>query len=399
MRTNARPIARTTAQLTSVERRLHLAAGGTATLANGALHILGTKAADVIEIQRDPRYRKLFDVTINGRTTRFNLESATSVTLDAGRGNDRIIDHGGWHAPAMTLAGGPGDDYIQSQSWNSRLYIYGGSGNDKLVGIGDGVFALAGEAGNDTLYGDLGDDLLVGGSGSDFIDGGKGRDEWSNGFGMGPGTGISFASPIRLTFDRKWNDGPVGENDNVRSVEVIVGSDFGDTIDASNADDWILMTPVSSWGPDLVVGSRFNDSISIRNQPSSPGATIHGGDGNDSIQGDSVSDWIYGDGGNDVLRAGLLGGSDHIEGGPGNDSLFGADGNDYLDGGSGNDTIDGRGGGRDTLIGYAGNDTIIVSGSGSRGVDVRAGSGKDKLSGHSVLDLTDGEPSGFEIVT
>lgn len=394
-------------QLTSLERRLLLA--GNVTLEAGTLTIKGTKEADFIEIGRDPKYRKLFSVSMNGRTFRFNLGAAKSVWFDSGRGNDRVVDHGGWRAPAwMTFNGGTGDDFIEMHSWGIRLEIQGGSGNDKLVGVGDGKFALNGGDGNDTLYGGIADDSLVGGAGSDFIDGGKGRDEWSNGLSTQSGEGIPFTSPIRLTFDRKSNDGPVGENDNVRSVEVLIGSHEADTIDASGADAAIWMPPEDNRGADFIIGSRFDDSIALWNfSASHPGITVHGGDGDDTISGDLGADWIYGDAGNDVLngRGYIFAQPDHIEGGAGNDSITSGIGSDYLDGGIGNDTI-ATIGGQDTIIGYAGNDLIrwdsnINSKDAAkiRGIDVRGGSGRDTLTGKSYLDLTQGGPSGFEVIT
>jgi len=63
-----------------------------------------------------------------------------------------------------------------------------------------------------------------------------------------------------------------------------------------------------------------NDRITI----DVPGATVHGGDGNDTITGGKWNDTLYGDNGND--------------------SLLGGNGNDTMDGGAGNDTLSGQGG-------------------------------------------------------
>ena len=55
--------------------------------------------------------------------------------------------------------------------------LYGGGGDDILIGGDDGVDVLRGGSGNDVLLGNGGDDLLYGGSGDDELEGGAGDDE------------------------------------------------------------------------------------------------------------------------------------------------------------------------------------------------------------------------------
>jgi RTX calcium-binding nonapeptide repeat (4 copies) len=95
-----------------------------------------------------------------------------------------------------------------------------------------------------------------------------------------------------------------------------------------------------------VTGSSADDTIDCTG--ASPGKTIVGGDGNDTITGTAFDDTVFGGNGNDTITGGP--GIDYIEGNAGNDTLTGSDGDDTLIGGTGNDTLSG-GTGNDTLIG------------------------------------------------
>lgn len=419
----------------SLERRLLLVAAGAAGFEQSNLLVRGTKGDDLIELQRDPSAKRLL-VTIDGKAFHFDLKTVTRVLVDGGRGRDRIVDHGGWNRrqtvegvvdenhdkqPVIDLSGGADDDVIESNSWSNQtpVLLEGGSGNDVLRSHGNGRFKLSGggdddrlfgsdgpdsligDGGDDVLYAGAGNDSLYGGLGSDFIEGEAGQDLWSQD-PVSPAYTELFPNAMRLTFDRKANDGPTGENDNVRSVEVIATSQGADTIDASNADAGISLAFqfVSVRGPDSIIGSQFDDHLILRGP-----ATIRGGAGNDTIQASGTS-WLYGDDGNDSLGVDddnppSIGG--RIDGGRGNDLLTGNKAPNDIDGGPGNDTINSSGG-QDTLVGYSGDDLITVDDyylfdvrqPGPRGVDVRGGSGRDTLDQRSLLDLTDGPPSGFE---
>jgi len=129
-------------------------------------------------------------------------------------------------------------------------------------------------------------------------------------------------------------------------------------------------------------------------------ATITGGPGNDTLNGDTDgnnNDSISGGGGDDLIN-GLTGndtlngdaGNDRLFGGVGNDVLFGGTGDDSLEGGVGNDTLDG-GAGRDLIYGGDGDDYIFES-------DFLAGgnnsdSGRDTIYGglgNDTVDFTGG---------
>ncbi|MEJ7595121.1 MAG: phosphatase PAP2 family protein [Planctomycetaceae bacterium] len=123
----------------------------TATLVNGELYVNGTSRADNIRIVN--RSGGL-TVTSDGRLLgRFFPSMVTHITVDAGAGND-----------VVTLV-----------NVNVSSDLYGGLGNDILIG-GDAADRIWGEDGWDTLFGAGGNDMLDGGSGRNTLFGGSGND-------------------------------------------------------------------------------------------------------------------------------------------------------------------------------------------------------------------------------
>jgi Ca2+-binding RTX toxin-like protein len=93
-----------------------------------------------------------------------------------------------------------------------------------------------------------------------------------------------------------------------------------------------------------IEGGLGADSINTTNLFIS--ATVHGGDGNDTINTGSRNDDADGGAGNDTINTG--GGNDMARGGTGDDRISGGDGTDRLNGNFG----------RDTLFGNAGDDYL-----------------------------------------
>ncbi|MEZ5634469.1 hypothetical protein [Nitrosomonas sp.] len=186
------------------------------------------------------------------------------------------------------------------QGSNIGERFIGGGSNDTIRGR-SGQDSLYGGAGNDNLFGDNDDDLLHGGAGNDVIDGGSGIDTASWAFAA-PGT-------------------QQGEIEN---------SSFGH-LEADLASGSAIFR--------LFSGGQENDTLtSIEN--------IIGGDGNDTLRGDSADnmlaggsgdDLLEGRGGNDVL---VLDGDDTANGGAGDDRFVIGLGNMSIDGSDGNDTLD-----------------------------------------------------------
>ncbi len=105
----------------------------------------------------------------------------------------------------------------------------------------------------------------------------------------------------------------------------------------------------------------------------SPGVTLVGGAGDDSLYGGGANDTLEGDEGADFLSGG--GGNDTLTGSSGRDRLFGGPGNDTIEGRNGSDIIN-AGAGNDVVSGGNGNDQVIA-GTGNDFVD--GGPGRDNL--------------------
>ena len=147
--------------------------------------------------------------------------------------------------------------------------------------------------------------------------------------------------------------------------------------------------------PYLVIrGGEGDDALTGR------WVSLHGGDGDDTLRGDSGAEVMHGDAGNDVLDG--LGDGDYLHGGAGDDTIRGGDGHDNLLGGT---TIDsGLAAGIDALDGGAGNDSLDDQdgiGRPAPGPDtLDGGAGEDSVHSYALrrapvtIDLRSGRGSG-----
>ena len=124
-----------------------------------------------------------------------------------------------------------------------------------------------------------------------------------------------------------------------------------------------------------VTGTPADDTIDC--SAASPGKTIDGLAGNDTITATQFADTVTGGEGNDTITG--LGGDDVLNGNTGNDTISGGDGNDNITGVEGNDTLSGEGG-NDFVDG--GEDDDVLSG----------GTGVNVLIGGNGTDTCDGGP-------
>lgn len=147
--------------------------------------------------------------------------------------------------------------------------IIGTDDDDVIAGSG-GPDLIDGRGGDDIICGEGGPDVMVHGPGADTFDGGRGRDT------------VSYATSnrgVRVTIDGVADDGGPFEGDNVaRSVEIVRGSMYRDTLIGSENDD-----------------------------------VLRGLDGRDRLRGLSGDDRLYGGDGGDILHGGA--GDDHVDGG------------------------------------------------------------------------------------
>lgn len=169
--------------------------------------------------------------------------------------------------------------------------------------------------------------------------------------------------------------------DSTRGFSNITFTEAGWLDDAVNATDSSL-----HW-------SAVVDQI----QDDTPGNTVNGTSGADTLNGGAYSDTINGSSGADTIHGNA--GRDFIYGDDDNDTLYGDAGADFIHGGNGNDILYG-GDGNDTLYGELGNNTLY---SGAGGNFLSAAWGDDSYvygGGADVISDTGGTdqivlPSGI----
>jgi Ca2+-binding RTX toxin-like protein len=141
-----------------------------------ALTITGTNKSDRINVDSDGT---TLTVTVNKTTETFDVAAVESLTIDGGRGNDRITI-GEEVTGAATITGDVGNDRITGGGGDDT--ISGDAGNDWVWG-GPGADTIDAGAGNDHVFGEEGDDTIDLGDGNDKADGGEDNDIVSGGDG------------------------------------------------------------------------------------------------------------------------------------------------------------------------------------------------------------------------
>ncbi|HEU5058946.1 MAG TPA: calcium-binding protein [Kofleriaceae bacterium] len=278
------------------------------------------------------------DATAGG-VIHLNDDGDGDITVGSGVDTLKVMGKGG------------NDSFDFFNHTGARLYLYGGNGDDYILGHDTGADWLYGDAGNDTLAGYGGNDVLFDGPGADALYGGAGNDRFEQGtawelfagdyvsgesgsdtLDYGDRTGALVVTPGNALDD----DGEQNERDNVEGdVEKIVGGIGDDLLFGTSAAN----TLTGGAGNDQLYGLGGVD-------------TLYGGDGNDRLFGDAGGDKLYGDAGDDDLL-----------GAAGNDTLRGGDGSDVLDGGDATDSY----------FGEAGDDFLYNNDSNAETVDCGAG--------------------------
>lgn len=203
-----------------------------------------------------------------------------------GRGGDDILD-GSDDDDAMD--GGSGDDDLS-----------GGSGRDRMAG-GVGDDSLSGEDGDDKLAGDDGADHIRGGGGDDALKGGKGDDDLDGGVGDDSVDGGSGNDVFLAGLDA-GNDRYHGGS-GIDSVSY-AGALSGVTVNLAKG---------------FAVSSDGGDAAGIGTDKLRDIENATGGDGNDTLIGNSAANVLDGGNGDDLIIGGSK--ADTLSGGAGKDSF------------------------------------------------------------------------------
>ncbi|MFM8342264.1 MAG: beta strand repeat-containing protein, partial [Methylomonas sp.] len=317
--------------------------------------------------------------------------------LKAGAGNDILYGSSGGND---TLEGGVGTDTVTYQNVSQNLSIdlsqtkvtigsqvdtlisienaTGGSGSDSLKGDAN-VNVLIGGAGNDTLIGSLGGagDTLVGGADTNTVD--------YSAFGSTNSVDVDL-STLTNGYSKVIIANAGGQIDSLQDIANVIGSQGGDRIKG----DANVNSLSGGAGNDTLVGSLGG-----------AGDSLDGGTGTNTADysGFAVANAITVDlstkvsGVSRLTIAGttqtdVLKNIANISGGAGNDSIKGDSTSNYLSGGAGNDTLFGSLGGNDTLNGGADTGTVdTVSYDGfSQNLTINLTVGQTIVNGTSQID-------------
>lgn len=238
-------------------------------------------------------------------------------TLCGGEGNDRIAGGAGM---IDLIDGGPGDDVLAGgllitasppcgpvEGFGGEPFppgtpagnrIFGGPGNDSILGAGAG----------DGLHGGAGDDCLMGLDGRDYLNGNDGADRVFAGDGDDTALGGN-------DYDRL--DGEEGNDSLFAATAAVQVPEFPDSCSQSGE-----LADVS--GPMESGAETIGPGMNV-----SPENELHGDDGYDRLVGSNR---------NDVMLGGRRG--DDLYGFAGNDRQFGQEASDCLSGGPGSDQLD-----------------------------------------------------------
>ncbi len=279
----------------------------------------------------------------------FELDSLSATTLTDG----------------VSFTGSADADSFDASGTDVTTNQFGAGGDDNLIG-GAVADYLSGGEGNDSLVANAGDDVLVGGAGDDLLDGGVGQD-----------TADYSAATAGVTVDLNntaaQDTGSAGF-DTLQNIEVLVGSEFADTLTGNDGfnilnggagDDVLSDAP----GNGILIGGAGNDTLDgdVSYADDQSGVAINlssdavdtNDDGNadlaantandgygdqDSlgsnvfnVLGSQFSDYLTGSAGDNLLRGAA--GNDVINALAGDDSIIGGSGDDIIDGGDGFDYL------------------------------------------------------------
>ncbi|MEO8289743.1 MAG: CARDB domain-containing protein [Gaiellaceae bacterium] len=345
------------------------------------------------------------DDTINGQGKNDEVAGEDGTdTLNAGTGNDSVT--GGEGSDAITSgpntlgAGQTDDDTVQG---GPETNVNDGTTND-TINAGAGIDNVQGEAGNDTINGGPGDDNLIGSKNDDTINGNDGADVINGADGNDILNGNNGDDDIFGDLGNDIIDGGANNDDLIGGKDT--GGALGDTINGGTGRDYILgdegtidrpagqtnatsvdIGPAGGWpGNDTENGNSGNDVMYGQDGVDTMnGGTndddMFGGPGGDTMNGNENSDDMFGEAGMDTMHGNA--GEDVMRGGADDDSMFGDEDHDDMNGDGGADTMQGNDA-PDYMRGSVGNDNM----QGNAGDDEMYGDAdEDRMFGNGDEDL------------
>ena len=281
--------------------------------------------------------------------------SSGGYVLEMGAGSKTITFSGGSLASSLSVAASLSAgtnakiDVVDQSTLLTSVSLTVLSGVTEVHALGIQGLALTGAAGNQKLVGNSGANTLNGAAGADTLIGGAGNDVY-----YVDNVGDSVRESVTAGVDTGGTDlvqstlgattlGSFIENGRILATGTasMTGNSLGNYLYAGRGDNAIN----GSGGNDTVsyyfgVSGTAGVTVSLANT----GAQVTGGSGTDTLAGiehlrgsnnvdqltgNTLGNWLYGYGGNDVLSGGN--GADSLVGGAGQDSLTGGQGNALFD--------------------------------------------------------------------
>lgn len=267
----------------------------------------------------------------------------------------------------VTVLGGAGNDVIDTEDGNDSIeggddhdFITAGDGNDTVLG-GEGYDIILGQEDEDSILGDAGSDIIFGGNADDTINSGADADLVFGGFGddsINGGQGASTPPTVgEIVSDFLAQPFDDLENPIPKTVftddDTLVGGIGNDTIEGESGDDLIFggryLGELNEEVGDLVdehTGVDLTDPPPIITEEVFDVLVEF----NPELEDIPLFEAFTG--------IGEITGDDSIEGDSGNDIIFGDGGDDTILGGTGEDVIMGNSG-SDVMTGGQGADKFI----------------------------------------
>ena len=231
-----------------------------------------------------------------------SAETSAALTAKGGAGADSIVGGAG----ADVISGGAGSDTLDGGKGSNDTLDYSASAAGVTVNLltnvnadgdaaGDslsGFENVTGSAQDDSITGDKNANVLVGGAGADTLVGGDGIDD-----GIDTASYAASTDAVTVNLATDVNTGGDAQGDSLTSIEVVIGSDKGDTI--TGRDDRDERLEGGGSGDTLAGGSGADTLVG-----GSGGDELHDGDGNDSVVGDTGDDVFDAGAGDDTLKGG-----------------------------------------------------------------------------------------------